>query len=163
MAAAARLPRRSGVVYRAFGAADALDTAMALAALARRKGLILLIGADAALAARCRADGVHLPERLAGQTRRLQAQHPAWIVTTAAHSPRALARAAQAGADAAVLSVVFPSRSPSAGLAIGPVRFAALARVSRLPVIALGGVSSRTAPRLLDSGAVGVAAVNGLI
>ncbi|MBS0360319.1 MAG: thiamine phosphate synthase, partial [Proteobacteria bacterium] len=75
-AIAERLPRGAGVVFRAFGAADAEARGRRLAEIARRRGLVLLVGADAALAGRIGADGVHLPERLATRTRRLKAAHP---------------------------------------------------------------------------------------
>src|SRR5690606_8570789 len=61
--AAARLPPGAGVVLRAFGRADALETGRRLAETARTRGLRLLVGADAALAEALGADGVHLPER----------------------------------------------------------------------------------------------------
>lgn len=156
----ATLPRGSAVVLRTFGAADSLQQAQALRALTRRKRLKLLIGADPRLAAAVGADGVHLPERLAHRARAVRRR--GWLVTAAAHSPAAVARGHRAGADAAVVSAIFPSRSPSAGPPLGPVRLAAMARRAGLPLYALGGVNDATARRLLGSGAVGVAAVEGL-
>ena len=160
--AASRLPRGAGVIYRAFGAADALNTARALRTLTRRRCLTLLIGADEALAAASDADGVHLPERLTARARPIRARHPRWIVTCAAHSRLALRRAQAAGCDAALLSPAFPSRSASAGRPLGQVRFAGLARLSAIPVIALGGVGNETAPGLVRAGAYGLAAVEAL-
>jgi thiamine-phosphate pyrophosphorylase len=157
-AIAQRLPRGAGVIFRHFGRPQALDQALKLARIARRRGLVLLIGADEALAAKAKADGVHLPERMSGGVRRLKARRPHWIVTVAAHSPAALRRAS--GADAAVLSTVFESRSPSAGRPIGVVRLSALAHASDTPVIALGGVTSSTARRLGGSSVAGFAAVD---
>jgi len=61
-AIAGRLPAGCGVIFRAFGAGDALDRALRLAAIARARGLILLIRADAELAPACRAQGLHPPE-----------------------------------------------------------------------------------------------------
>lgn len=151
---ARRMPRGAGLVYRAFGAADAEAVARRLKAVARVRGLILLIGADARLAARVRADGVHLPERLAHRARALR--RPGWLITAAAHSARA-ARAA--GVDAVVISAVFPSGSASAGAPIGPVRLALLVRAAGRPAYALGGVTNETARRLLPTGVVGIAAV----
>jgi thiamine monophosphate synthase len=43
------------------------------------------------------------------------------------------------------------------------VRFAALVRRAGLPVYALGGVTPQNAPRLLSSGAAGLAMVEGLV
>lgn len=120
------------------------------------------MGADAGLAARLGADGVHLPERLAGRSRGLKRARPGWIVTCAAHSLVAARRARAAGADAAVVSAVFSSSSPSAGAALGALRLAQLIRQAGLPVYGLGGINNKTARRLLDTGLIGLAAVEGL-
>lgn len=160
-AVAARLPRGAAIVYRHFGAADAEAQARRLEAIARARGLKLLIGQDAALAARIGADGVHLPERLARLAPALKRVHPGWIVTSAAHS---LAAAKASLADAVVLSVALPSQSPSAASvrALGPIRLAARVRAAGRPAYALGGINNKTARRLLDAGLVGLAAVEGL-
>ena len=159
-AAARRLPRGSAIVYRAFGAPDAEACGRRLAQIAKARGLVLLIGADAALAARVGAHGVHLPERLAARARRIR--RPGWIVTAAAHDARAARRGLAAGADAVVVSAIFPSSSPSAGSPLGPLRLAQLVRAAGGPVYALGGVNDKTARRLLPAGLVGLAAVEAL-
>ncbi len=161
-AIAARLPTGSGVIYRAFGAPDAPLIARALRRIADRRGLILLVGADERLAAEIGADGLHLPQRLVSQGPRTRARRPNWILTGAAHDARALNQAQLAGLDAAFTSPVFASRSASAQGQLGPIRFSSLVSGARLPVYALGGVNRRTAPRLLSTGAAGLAAVEGL-
>lgn len=160
VALAGRLPAGSGVIFRGFGRPGAHETASSLADVARRRGLVLLIGADAV---RISGAGVHLPERLAHRAGALKRARPGLLVTAAAHSLPALIRARRYGADAAVLSAAFPSRSPSAGSPLGPARFAALVRRAGLPVYALGGVKTENAPRLLGSGATGLAMVEGLV
>ncbi|HEY3947928.1 thiamine phosphate synthase [Phenylobacterium sp.] len=159
-AVATRLPRGAGVVFRAFGALDAEARGRRLAAIARRRGLVLLVGADAGLAARIGADGVHLPERAAHRARRLKAAHPHWLVTAAAHSPRAARRALAAGAEAVVVSTVFASRSASAGAPMGPIRLAILVGRAGGPVYGLGGVDNKKARLLKGTGLVGLAAVD---
>jgi thiamine-phosphate pyrophosphorylase len=156
------LPGGSMIIFRAFGAADAVARGKALKAIARRRGLLLLAGADPALARRIGADGVHLPERIAQRAGAIRRARPGWTVTAAAHGLPAARRALRAGADAVLVSPVFPSRSPSAKGALGPLRFAALARAAGGPVYALGGVDGVSARRLAGSGAIGVAAVDGL-
>lgn len=163
LAVAERLPQGAGLIYRAFGASDALATARALARMARARGWMLLVGADAALAQACGADGVHLPERSVWRAPRLRARWPGVRITGAAHSGRALMRAGESGLDAALLSVVFASRSPSAGAPIGPLRLSTLARACKLPVYALGGVEAATAPRLAGTGVAGLAAVGAAV
>jgi thiamine-phosphate pyrophosphorylase len=160
LALACALPRGAGLVYRAFGAADARSVGLKLAAICRRRGVLFLVGADAALARSAKADGVHLPERAAGSLRR---RRRGWIVTVAAHGPKGLARAARIGADAAVLSPIFPSRSPSASQPIGPWRAGCWARWVRLPVYALGGINGRTVRRLPIGAFSGVAAIDGVV
>jgi thiamine-phosphate pyrophosphorylase len=159
VAAARRLPRGAGIVYRGFGRPEALAEAIALSRLAGRRGLVLLIGQDAGLAARVRAHGVHLPERDAGRLPRLRAQRPRWILTIAAHSAVAVARGGRAGGHAVFLSAIFPSRSPSAGRPMGVIRLAALAHRASTQVLALGGVGPRTAARLKGTGVAGFASV----
>ncbi len=154
MALALGLPRGAGLVYRAFGAPGRLGTARALAAIARRRGLVFLVGADADLAARAGAAGLHLPERLSWRAPRLR--RPGWIVTAAAHTPRAARRA---GIDAFVLSTVFPSASPSAGRPLGALRFALRVRTASAPAYALGGVNDASAGKLRMTGAAGLAGV----
>ena len=159
----ARLPKGAVAIYRGFGAPDALLHARRLAWIARRRGVRLLIGADPDLARRSGAGGVHLPERLAHLAGRLTRAHPGWLVSVAAHSLPAARRAARLGAQAVLVSAVFPSRSPSARAPLGPLRFEALARRTPAPVIALGGVNARTATRLAHGRASGLAAIEGLI
>ena len=155
---ASRLPSGSAIVYRAFGAADAEPRARRLLAIARSRGLKLLIGQDVGLARKIGADGVHLPERLAHRAASLRRAHPGWIITAAAHSLRA---ARLIGADAVVISVALPSRSLSAGPALGPVRLAARVRSAGRHAYALGGINNKTARRLLGAGLIGLAAVEG--
>jgi len=157
-AIAARLPAGSAIVYRHFGAPDAEACARRLLAIARARRLKLLIGADAALAQAVGAHGVHLPERLAHRALALRRAHPRWIVTNAAHS---LAAARRSDADAVVLSVAFPSKSASAGRALGPIRLALRVRAAGRPAYALGGVDNKKARRLIDAGLIGLAAVDG--
>jgi thiamine-phosphate pyrophosphorylase len=154
-----RLPCGAGVVYRAFGRPDAEQVGRRLIGEARRRGLSFLVGADARLAAALRADGVHLPESMVVRAGALRRSRRTWIVTCAAHSQAAIIRARRARVHAVFVSPVFASTSPSAGAALGPLRFAVLVRSARLPVLALGGVNAATARRLAGSGAYGVAAV----
>jgi thiamine-phosphate pyrophosphorylase len=160
LAVARVLPRGAGVIFRGFGKPGAEEQARALSQIAKSRGLVLLIGADAALARKVGAAGVHMPQRDLQSIRRLRAQHPNWIITVAAHSPAALARATASGAHAALYSTVFASDSPSAGAPIGPVKLGLAVRRSGLPVFALGGVHGTTAGRLIGTGVAGFAAVD---
>jgi len=154
---AARLPPGAGVVFRAFGAADAVETGRRLREATATAGGRLLVGLDADLAETIGADGVHLPERAAGQARGLRARRPGWLVTAAWRGTAA----APAGVDALVLSPVFPAGGSSAiRPALGVEEFKRRTRVNDVPTYALGGVSARTVGALMGSGACGVAGVD---
>ncbi|WP_240790105.1 thiamine phosphate synthase [Roseomonas sp. HF4] len=160
--AAARLPRGAGVVAR--GAAPAVLAA--LAPLARRRGLVLLVAADgrAALAARA---GLHLPERrpVRGLLPFLLARRagaPFAVLALAAHGGAAgAARARRLAPDLAFLSPIFPTASHPGAAALGPLRWLAAARALPVPAAALGGIAAVTAPRV-PRGTAGLAAIGGL-
>ena len=155
----ARLPRGSAIVYRAFGAADAVTRGRVLARIARRRGVLVFVGADPALAAAIGADGLHLPERLAARKGCNLALAARFRLSAAAHGEAALRRARAAGVEAIVLSPVFASESPSAGAPLGAFAFRRLVRLARAPTYALGGIDSDTARALQGSGAAGLAGI----
>ncbi|HYC68493.1 thiamine phosphate synthase [Brevundimonas sp.] len=158
---AARLPLGAGVVFRAFGAADARETGLRLREATRERRGLLLIGLDPKLAEAVEADGVHLPERALAQAASLAASHPRWRITGAVHSAAALAGAE--ALDAAVLSPVFAAGGASANRpTLGVKGFRDAARGSPVPVYALGGVDGGNARELIGSGACGLAAVSGI-
>jgi len=156
------LPRGAGVIIRDYDAPDRAALAKDMAACGHDRGLLVLVAGNPELAASVRADGVHLPEQMMHLARAIRRDEPAWVVTVAAHGRPGLTAAEQAGADAALLSPVFPTESHPGGKTLGPIRFAALVRGAGLPVYALGGINGRTARRLRGSGAVGIAAIGGL-
>lgn len=159
---ASRLPPGAGVVFRAFGREDGQAVGRRLVEVCRTRGLIMLVGADEGLAVALGADGLHLPEREVGQTPAIRARRPDWLITGAAHSQVALAATARAGLDAALVSPVFASASPSAGTPLGVARFRDWVSGTSLAVYALGGITEMTAPDLADSGACGLAAVGAI-
>ncbi|HJO70073.1 MAG TPA: thiamine phosphate synthase [Rhodospirillales bacterium] len=157
----AALPAGSAVILRHYEIGDREPLARALLRLCRARGVKLLIAADVRLARAVGADGIHLPEALVrcDPTQARARRGPGWIVTAAAHGPRALRRAWRARADAALVAPVYATVSHPERPALGPLRFAALCRASPIPVYALGGITAESAKRLAHSGAAGIAAI----
>lgn len=142
--ALARLPRGSGFIYRHYHlpGADRLARFRTLRRIAKARGHVVIL-ADSALTAReWGADGIY------GAPRSLVPRRHGLIHLAAAHSLGELGLAARLGTDAALLSPVFPTRSHPGGAVLGGVRFRLLARQTRLPVIALGGMSAHRASAL---------------
>lgn len=155
---AARLPAGSAVVFRHFGRDDAYDTARRLReATAGRDGL-LLIGLDAELAEQVGADGIHLPERALDQAKAVSGARPDWRVTGAVHRLQGLEAASDL--DAVIVSPVFQAGGASSGKTpLGLPGLTEFVRTSTVPVYALGGIDSTSAPSLIGSGACGLAGI----
>jgi len=129
-----QLPRGSGFVFRHYHLPKAERRArfMALARIARARGIRVILSGSPAEARRWGADGSY------------GAHGDATLAT--AHSLRELWRFTRA--EAVLLSPVFPTRSHPGGKVLGPLRFRLLAARSPAPVIALGGMNPGAANRL---------------
>lgn len=165
---AGRLPAgrngAAGVVYRHFGAADARETAQRLREVTALRGVRLLIGQDADLAEAVGADGTHLPQRDLWRAPELRRRMPGTLITGAFHAGAELDEAVAAALDALVVSPVFSAGGGSPKRpSLGPEGLAALAAALPLPVYGLGGVDAETAQGLIDTGAGGLAAVDGIV
>lgn len=145
-----------------FGVRDHDATARARSALARSlitiarpHGARVLVHDRVDLALAVDADGVHLAERSieTAEARALGARY----VSRSCHDAAGIAAAR--GCDAITLSPLFAS--PKKGEPLGIARFTALARTTRVPVIALGGIDASNAHEAIAAGAVGVAMIRG--
>lgn len=152
------LPEGSGLIYRHFGLEGAYIAAKRLSKIARKRHLYLLIGNDPHLAIAVGANGVHWSQARLHEARRWKTRFG--LQTGAAHSRQAVMHAADAGLDAALLSTVFPSKSPTASQPMGAHRFHKQARLSPIPLYALGGLHPENMQRVARSG--GIAAIEGL-
>jgi thiamine-phosphate pyrophosphorylase len=149
--AARRLPQGSVVVVRGKSGQQRTALAEKLLGLAT-----LLIADDPALAADIGAAGLHLPELRMREAAHWRARFPDWIITSSAHSLRALMGAHHL--DAVFLSPIFTTASHKTAPPLTPVRAAFIAALSPVPVYALGGVTMRNAARLAPafSGIAGI-------
>ncbi|MGN5375484.1 thiamine phosphate synthase [Sphingomonas hankookensis] len=147
LAIVAALPRGSGIVFRHHATPSRARRALyaRVRRIARARGHVLLV-AGAALPG---GDGVH--GRMARRGRGL--------ATRPVHSVAERIAAERAGVDAIFVSPVFATAShPGGGL--GRVRFGMMIRNSRVPVIALGGMTRAWARALRPFGIVGWAAID---
>ena len=159
-AAAAALPRGSLVIVRSRNDGARKRLAARLAHIARTRSLILVIASDPMLAIRTKADGLHLPESRAQEASHWRAAHPDWLISVSVHSLRALGRVHRA--DVALLAPIFATSSHPGRRSLSPVRANAIARLSRVPVYALGGIDAANAKRLFGPNYAGIAAISSL-
>jgi thiamine-phosphate pyrophosphorylase len=142
-AALRRLPRGSGFIYRHYHLPpeERVGRWFALARIARARGHVLVLADSAQTALEWGADGIY------GSPRALYPRRDLLTLATA-HDMREIGLANRLGADAVLLSPAFPTRSHPGAPALGPTRFRLLAAYAKMPVIALGGMTSDTARRL---------------
>lgn len=141
-----RLPRGSGVIFRHYELPLPERRALfaRIATVARRRGLVLLCAGAAPMRGE---QGTH------GRRGR-------GLTTWPVHSRREAVAAIRAGADALLVSPVFPTRSHPGAPVLGPARFGLLIRGLDVPIIALGGMNPRSGRRLRAMGIHGWAAID---
>jgi len=133
-----RLPKGAGVVFRhhSLNPRDRRLLFERVRRVARRRRLLLLLAGPPRLAVVWGADGSH--GRGAGRGLR----------SAPVHGVRELRTAERVGARLLFVSPAFATRSHPGAMPLGPLRFNLLARNTRLPVIALGGMNGVRARRL---------------
>ena len=159
VAAALKLPRGTAIIYRHFGSAHRFVDAEALRHVTFERGQQLLIGADPELAIEVGADGVHFRRDAKLIAPSLWRQRcPDWLISMAGIKSGNYAGDLSV-LDGLLISSVFPSQSSSAGQPMGVQNFANKVASLPVPIFALGGINKVTAPKLLGSGAAGIAGI----
>ena len=141
--ALARLPRGSGFIYRHYHLPPEQRQArfLELGRNARASDHLVVLAGNAKLAAAWGADGIYGPPRSLSP-------RPGLLRFATVHSPREMRQANTVGADAALISPVFTTKSHADARPLGPLQFRAIAARAAMPVIALGGMDAAKASRL---------------
>ena len=156
------LPKGSLVILRAQDPLRRAQLAQSCAPICRARHHVLLIADDPALASRCGADGLHLPEARRDALSYWRTRRRDWFISYAVHDLAALHHAAKGGADVALVSSVFASQSHPGGKSLGPFRLAAFCRAAQLPVYGLGGIDGQNCLRIRGLKLAGLAAIGAL-
>ena len=126
--------------------------------LAHARGARVLVNADAGVARRVGADGVHLTST---QLKQLDRRPESGLVGASCHDADELARAQALGVDFAVLGPVRPTSTHPGAAGMGWEGLAALLRDCTLPVYALGGLRPSDLERAWEAGAHGISMMRG--
>lgn len=163
-AVAAALRGGAAVVqYRAKQPTDPLGEAAALLAICRQSGVPLIVNDDVELGAAIGADGVHLGREdgaLAAARRRLG---PGAIIGVSCYD--SVERAVQAvaeGADYVAFGRFFPSATKPLAPCAALATLAEARRRIRVPIVAIGGITTANGGALIAAGADLLAVVEGI-
>ena len=120
---------------------------------------LLLVSDRADVAVAADADGVHLGARSLPVVAARRAVGPALLIGRSVHNLDEAGQAEEEGASYLLLGPVFPTAShPGApALGLGPYREAALR--ARIPVVAIGGITSDNVRLVAQAGGHGAAAI----
>ena len=160
VAAARALPNGSAVIVRHTDDGERAKLALALADVADERDLRLLVANDPELADAVDATGIHFAEARAGDAKHWRRERPGWLITAAAHSEDAVARATDV--DAVLLSPIFATQSHPDRPPLGIERLRAIAANARVPIYALGGIGAGNVEQLADVPLAGIAAIGAL-
>ena len=141
-----------------------IEEGLALRALTRERGALLIVNDRVDVALAVEADGAHvgqddMPARLA---RRLLG--PKRILGVSAANIEEADEAVAGGADYLGVGPIFPSPGKAdAGPATGVHLLTELAKRYTIPLIAIGGITAENATEVMRAGAAGVAVITAVV
>jgi thiamine-phosphate pyrophosphorylase len=146
-----RLPiKHSGIVFRHYRTANRAAIAERIADICNRRSLTLAIAADVELARTLRADLVHNPPEAT----------PDLHFSRSVHSLEEAEAARAEGVSLVFVSPVYPTTSHPGRKPLYRPRAVLIAQAAGVPAIALGGLNSLKAARLLREGFYGWAGID---
>jgi thiamine-phosphate pyrophosphorylase len=140
-----------------------VQTAAALVQLCRRMDVRFLVNDRVDVALAVNADGVHVGQEDMPVALARKLLGPDKLLGVSVHSAAEIRQAEQGGADHLSLSPVFATPTkPDHQTPLGLDGVRALAAVSRLPLIAIGGIQLDNAARVISAGVQGICVVSAI-
>jgi thiamine-phosphate pyrophosphorylase len=142
-------------------ARELLDLTQRVLALPNPQDSKILVNSRVDVALAARAAGAHLPAGSPAPHRWRACTPPGFLIGVSCHTLDEVRAAEDEGADYAVFGPVFVPRSKAPGLEPRGIEgLAQAARAVRIPLLALGGITSANTQDCIQAGAAGVAAIS---
>ena len=131
--------------------------------ICRESGVTFIVNDDVGLAAEIDADGVHLGREDGSLQSARQVLGPQKIIGFSCYNDLSLARvAADGGADYIAFGSFFPSPTKPAAVQAQISLIAQAKQRFTIPIVAIGGITLKNAPQLIEAGADAVAVLSDL-
>ena len=140
---------------------DFAETALRLRAIAHRGGALFIVNDRVQIAVSVAADGVHVGRNDADVRGLRGSLPPGMILGASATDYEESLKMSIAGADYLGVGPVFPTGSKDDATApIGINELSRICRDVRTPVVAIGGISQKNLPDIINTGAAGAAVIS---
>ena len=155
---------RGGVSVLQYRAKDkgrelCLDEGAELKQLCRSFGVAFIVNDDVQLALALEADGVHLGQDDCSVSDARELLGPGRVIGKSTHNLDEALQAEQDGADYIGFGAMYPTDSKNVTHIAGTAGLAAVRDRVRLPIVAIGGITTSNACRVIDAGADAVAVI----
>jgi len=140
-----------------------LEEGRELKQLCRHFGVMFIVNDDVHLARELDADGVHLGQDDGGIAEARQVLGSGRIVGKSTHNLDEALRAEQEGADYIGFGAMYPTASKVVTHMPGTGGLSAIRDRIKLPVVAIGGITTSNACRVIDAGADALAVVSSVL
>ena len=142
---------------------ESYKIAQQLREITRKYNAVLIINDDVDIAMAVDADGIHLgQEDFPVQTARKILGNDK-IIGLSTHSLKEAEEAQGSGADYIAIGPIFRSTTKDVREPLGPDIIKEIKKISRLPVIAIGGINENNIEDIMKTGADGAAVISAII
>ena len=154
------LPKNTAIIIREYDLSfdDRYIFAQKISALAKQKGLKILVGKDWELAKKLAADGVHFSDL--DQDFMIPKNHQNMILSYSCHHSSSIQKAEKLNADLVFYSPIFASKSHLDEKPAGVDKLRQFVAKSSLPTYALGGINEENIRLLTNTGIAGIGGIS---
>ena len=131
--------------------------------LCRSFGAAFIVNDDVRLALDLEADGVHLGQDDGSVSAARELLGPGRVIGKSTHNLEEALQAEEEGADYIGFGAMYPTDSKNVTHIAGTAGLAAVRDRVRLPIVAIGGITTSNACRVIDAGADAVAVISSVL
>ena len=141
---------------------DFLAEAIEIKSLCDKYDVVFIVNDNVEVALKCEADGIHVGQSDMEASKVKDLIYEDMILGVSATNMQEALAAQKAGADYLGVGAVFPTDTKDDAKAVKPRELRAICQAVDIPVVAIGGITSRKMLKLAGTGIAGVAVVSAI-